>query len=243
MARLIHLLVALVLALWASPVIAAPALVSAQQATALGDDQTLTLGSAVGASNHAYIFVGVAEGVTITITGTTMTWAEITGSPFSSAGFNRQINIWCAQGDGTDTTFTVTTSGANNAQSKIVEFSGASCTTQDIEQADDTESAAGTLDTDEAGSPLTLASEGVLFAFAWGDNMIAGTSGSWTLLTQGSMASGGVTYRIESVATTYNPSVLDTNDNCNDLVIGVIFSAGAGGGGASPKLLLLGVGE
>lgn len=106
---------------------AAWAFVSGQTATSSGNDAALTFTSAIGNGN--IVLIGVALGVTdetISVTNSAFAIDAVVGP--IDASTNRRIYIFCGTGDGTDGTFTITTSGAAAAMAHGIEFSGGTCT-------------------------------------------------------------------------------------------------------------------
>lgn len=117
-------LVLLIALLWVVP---AQAQISAvQTASGSGNDVAVTFGSAWGASNHIVaVVMNNADTETVSITGVstsvTTLFANTDVGSFNGAAF-------CWPGDGSDTSFTATTSGGSTVRVAAIEISGGSCT-------------------------------------------------------------------------------------------------------------------
>ncbi len=223
---------ALVLALWACPADAAISAVSGQEASSAGNDVTLTLPSPVAVGNYVYILTSMTiESETLSITGTTMSFSTVIG-PVDSPGQVMRQYIFCAQGDGVDNTFTVTSSGAQNALSFAKEFSGVSgCTAEDTEGAlDDTEVTGNPFDLDETGTPLACSSGalvvGVVHATT-GTTWTPTSSATGIATQQTAGTSAWASWRVVAGAGNYD-TTWTANSNETAVLTGACFAASGG---------------
>lgn len=241
MRRLLPLLVALLcLTYFVVPTFARRdfTFVTGQTATSSGDDVTITFTNPIGASNHVYLLVSIAtEAQTVSITGTTLTFSTAVG-PVDSAGFAIREYIFCAQGDGVDATFVVTTSGAAAALTHGIEFSGGSCTLDGTAQSND--------DSDDSNYALTTDvtvtnSNSLLLGHIRSDSAANFNPGGSLTQFGTDGAAGSSEYRILVASGSFDTTWTSTATE-NALLVGAAFAA-AGGGAATPCLRsLLGVG-
>lgn len=123
--------------LWTVTLHAEWAALSSCEGTSSGDDQTLTLGCTPATGQYVVLLVtGADETTTFSITGSTLTWVALTNH-IDSAGFSLRTKFFCAQGDGVDSTYVVTTSDSTSALAFAKGFSGGTCTVDGAVQSND----------------------------------------------------------------------------------------------------------
>lgn len=218
-------LLLLVACLLPAPVFAQWAPVSGQTDSTNGDDQEMAFPSPIGSGNVVIItasVVGTAQ--TVSITGSTFAISAVAGFPMDVGGGSnaRKVYVFCGVGDGTDGTFTITTSGTANALANGQAFSGGDCTldgtAQGNDDSDDTNYALTTDVTTSLSSSLLI---GVIrstsaASFTPGPDMTQFGSG-------GAQASA---YRILGGAGSYDPTWTSAATEIA-LIAGVAFAATA----------------
>jgi hypothetical protein len=242
--RRLLLVLCLALLLFSAPASAAITAVSGQEAGAAANDATLTLPAAAAVGNYVYILTSMSgETETISITGTTLSWSTVLG-PFDSPGFSQRSYIFCAQGDGVDNTFTVTTSGSTAALSFAKEFAGISgCTAEDTEAQDDAETIGNSFDLDEAGTPLACSDGSLVIGsiHSTTNTTLTATTGATISTQQTVSATSWAQWRVVVGAGNYD-TTWTANSNENGILMGACFAASAAASSAG-GLLLLGVGQ
>ncbi len=226
--------------LWSAPAQAAITVVQSQ--TGRANDLAVTFGGAWSASNHVFV-VGIMNdsAQTVDLTGITPTETILHDEAFVTEGL--RAYSWCFAGDGSDTSFTATTSGGASVVIVAVELAGGSCTE------DGTSSASATTATTTHGLATDLSTSvdgsfilGVVHSTSVADfTTFTGTSLPASDVEIGTLALGQ--YQITGVAGTYDTVYGSAANETTVLIGAAVREAVVGGGGSSPNRLLLGVGD
>lgn len=109
-----------------TPLHAAVAFVAGQETTCTGSTPTCTFPSAMGASDVVLVARMTSAATNDTPGGTTNAFVTLHDEVLTTF----HVYVWCVRGDGSDTNFTITNSGAGGGVVAAAEFSGAdlSCT-------------------------------------------------------------------------------------------------------------------
>lgn len=231
-----QLLLSLALALaWAAPAAAQISVV--QVASGSGNDVAVTFGGAWGASNHIIaVIVNNNDAETVSITGVSTSVTTILANTDTGT---QNAAVYCWPGDGSDTSFTATTSSGSQARVAAAEFSGGSC---------DVDGTPGLRTGDNASpynlSPLYTTTTdgslliGLIISTSVSDYTVV--SGTFAIPADqvdiGTIALGG--YKITTTAGTYDLPFESSPDETSMFVVAAVKPASAGGTPARLRMLL-----
>lgn len=213
-----------------------------QTQTGRANDVAITFGGAWGASNHVVAAVTINAGGAQTVDLTGISVTEVVLHERIHTGGNLHGYIFCFAGDGTDTSFTATTSGSAAASVAAVEISGGSCTEDGTSQHEEDATTPYELTTDIT----TTQSGSFLIALIQSDSVADYTvTGGGTSLPAGSAEIGSVAlgqYQIAGAAGAYDATYTSAANETSLLTAAAVQAAGGGAASGAPRLLLLGVG-
>lgn len=227
--------------LWASPAWADWAAASGQTCTINNvNDGTCTLPGAAGNGNIVVVVGSLSvENQTLSITGWTGSTATVAGPlDHSNAGVDIRIYVFCLTGDGSDTAFVGTTSGAGAAFVFAQEFTGGTCT-----QDGSTQTAEDTGSPYNLGTNVTVTNTNSLLV-----SMIRSTSaanfdpdGSFVQVGTDALAAS-MEYRILTSSGDFDTPWTSAMSETTLMVSLALQASGGGGASGAIRLLLLGVG-
>jgi hypothetical protein len=231
------LLTACLLLLWSVPAPAWRAVSLVKSATGgLTNDLVIDFGSATSASNIVVAGVRLAnDTATVDVGGVT---EDVLHTAVNGTSF--QVMILCFAGGAQ--TYTFTTTGTVTAGVGAAEFSGTDGCTED----GTSDHVISTTSPIAADSPPTIQAGSLVFSTVWsGNNADYSCSGDYACIpTDGTDigSTGLAQWRVApSTAAYYGEFTFTGTENSLLMVVGI---ASAGGGGTTPRLLmLLGVGE
>lgn len=216
-----------------------PVVAVVQEATANGNDATMTFGSAWGASNHVLVAVWQGDQVsTEDLTGISVTETVIAG-PVDLSGLRGYL--FCFAGDGSDNTVVITTSGSATVRAAGIEVSGATCTEDGSEQSNTDTASPYPLTTD-----VTTTQDGsILFGIVRSNTAADFTASTATtsIPADGTDINGEALggYQITTTAGAYELVFTSAAPETTVLLVGAVKAAAVVA--TKPQRLLLGVGR
>jgi hypothetical protein len=239
MSRLRSLLVALGVLAGSAPLEAAITAVSGQEATATGNDATITLPGATTIGNVVLV------GVVVTSTGNTVTLDDITETEVTLHGpadhNGERGYLFCYVVTAADATIVVTTSGSAAARSWAKEFTGIStCTEQGTSSGNAT---TGTT-SHSLTTGITTTGEVIVASIIKSSSAANFSNGAGMTCIPSTCTDFGGTadtlggYRIETANSTYDTPFTSAASE-DTILIAAAVGTGSGGGGTSAHRLLL----
>lgn len=208
-----------------------------QVASGRNNDVAVTFGGAWNASNHIVVVAIMnSKTQTLDLTGITPTETVLAG-PIDHATEAIRAYLFCFQGDGSDTSFTATTSGSGSVAVAAVEIAGGSCTLDGSAQSTEDATSPYALTTDitttQAGSFII----GMIHSSSVSDYTVtgSGTSEPSDGTDLGPVALGQ--HYIAGAAGAYDTTYTSAAAETSLLFAGAIQAAG--GGAATPKRFML----